>query len=140
MIRKHTHCLLLLAFLAGSGPLPAAEEAADTTPWEKIRAVPMSGGLKALWGVGGIDRDYNGQQAQAHGMELTDLILTYTDYPGKQAQKIRTCLDADTAHRRNPWNKPPFFESVIKRNIRDKISKGSIAVHDIEFSFEQDPA
>jgi hypothetical protein len=137
---KHSPSLLLIAFLAGGGALSAAEESANTTPWEKIRAVPMSGGLKAFWNVGGISRDFNVLHAQEHGMELVDLHLTYSDYPGKQAQNIRTWLDSDPAHKRNPWSKPSFFEPVIKRNIRDKISKGAIAVHDIEFSFEQDPA
>jgi FecR-like protein len=121
-------------------PAPPAAPATTITPWEKIRAVPMLGGLKMFWNVGGVSRDSNMAQAKAHGMELVDLHLTYADYAGEQKQNIRTWLDADPAHRRNPWNKPSFFEPVIKRNIRDKASQGSIAVHDIEFTFEQDPA
>lgn len=100
----------------------------------------MRGGLRAFWNVGGISRISNEEQAQARGMELIDLHMTYADYPGRQARNIRDWFDADPARRHNPWLKPSFFESVIKRNIQNKGRKGAVAVHDIEFQFEQDPA
>ena len=39
----------------------------------------------------------------------------------------------------NPWNKPPFFERIIRRNINQKPSTGTY-VQDIEFDFEEDVA
>lgn len=108
---------------------------AMTTPWEKIRAVPMSGDLRVFWDVGCRDRDYNREQAVNHGLKIVDLLGTYSDYPGKQKENISKFLEGN---RTNPWKKPEYFERIIKRNIASGGGKGAIFVHDIEFGFEED--
>jgi hypothetical protein len=119
--------------------LPAASFASESEspppPWEQLRSVPMSGGLHVFWNVGGRDRAFNEEQAVRHGFELVDLLGTYSDYPGKQKENINTFL---ATNRTNPWNKPEFFERIVKRNIAASGGKGSIFVHDIEFPFEED--
>ncbi|MBM3858918.1 MAG: hypothetical protein FJ395_04625 [Verrucomicrobia bacterium] len=107
----------------------------ETTPWEKIRATPMSGDLKVFWNVAGGDNAYNYEQAKAHGFLMVDLLNTYSDYPGRQKESIETFLETNKT---NPWRKPDFFERIIKRNITDKNAQSAIFVHDIEFDFEED--
>lgn len=107
------------------------------TPWDQIRSVPMAGGLRAFWDVGGGDRDYNREQAARHGFQIVDLLGTYSDYPGRQKENINNYLKENRA---NPWRKPEFFERIIKRNIAAVGGKGAIFVHDIEFDFEEDVA
>jgi hypothetical protein len=128
---------LLLA--CGLGFVPMCLGASDSepapTPWEQIRPVPMSGDLRVFWDVGGRDRAYNEEQAVKHGFKPVDLLGTYSDYPGKQKENINTFL---ATNRTNPWNKPEFFERIIKRNIAARGGKGAIFVHDIEFDFEED--
>jgi hypothetical protein len=41
-------------------------------------------------------------------------------------------------NRTNPWEKPDFFERIIRRNIGQAGRDGEIFVHDIEFDFEED--
>jgi len=92
----------------------------------------MRGGLKAFWNVGGKDRDPNERAAVAHGFELVDLLNTFSDYPGGQKEKI-------VPDSSNPWNKPPFFERIVRRNIA--ATRGlPIFVHDIEFHIEENLA
>jgi hypothetical protein len=66
---------------------------------------------------------------------MVDLLSTYSDYPGRQKENIRKTLDANKT---NPWQKPEFFERIIKRNIEQRGNQNAIFVHDIEFSFEED--
>ena len=107
----------------------AAEKTNALPEWSGIRSFRMQGGLKAFWNVGGKDRDANEQAAVAHGFERVDLLNTYSDYPGRQQEKI-------VPDGQNPWNKPPFFERIIRRNIA--ATRGlPLFVHDIEFHFEE---
>jgi hypothetical protein len=89
----------------------------------------MKGGLKAFWNVGGKDRDQNEREALARGFEGVALLNTYSDYPGKQREKIVP----DGA---NPWAKPPYFERIVRRNIDATVGR-AVFVHDIEFHFEE---
>jgi len=113
---------------------------AESTPsWEDIRAFKMKGELKAFWNVGGRDRknrEYSTSEAVKHGFLLVDLLGTYADYPGRQKENIRKFLE-HTNNRTNPWNKPPFFEKIIRRNIAGR-GGNAIFVHDIEFPLETD--
>lgn len=135
--------ILLINLLLASHALLEAQEKptpGDTGPasppsWEQIRHVPMSGGLRAFWNVAGGDNPTNYREAAAHGFEMVDLLNTYSDYPGRQKENIRTTIDA---HASNPWQKPDFFERIIRRNIENRGNKASIFVHDIEFTFEED--
>jgi len=113
------------------------QEAATNPPWAELRNVPMKGGLRAFWNVGGGDRPYNDAQAVAHGFELVNLLNTYSDYPGKQKENIGKALEGN---RTNPWQKPEFFERIIRRNIAAVNAAGTIFVHDIEFPIEDDSA
>ncbi len=118
---------VLLTLICSGGY--AAEES-PLPEWGSIASVKFKGGLKAFWNVGGKDRDANEQQAAAHGFERVDLLNTYSDYPGRQQEKI--IPDGN-----NPWEKPSFFERIIRRNIGENRAR-QIFVHDIEFSYEED--
>lgn len=95
----------------------------------------MRGGLKVFWDVGGGDKAYNATQAVAHGFQSVSLLNSFSDYPGRQRENINSWI---ATNRANPWNKPPFFERILRRNIEDNGGRGSIFVHDIEFGFEED--
>jgi len=95
----------------------------------------MKGGLRVFWDVGGDRTGENRKQAMAHGFESVSLLGTYSDYPGNQKQAIQAGK-GDTHS--NPWLKPDYFESIIKRNIDQRGNDGAIFVHDIEFGFEED--
>lgn len=98
--------------------------------WDSIVSVDFKGDLKAFWNVGGKNNLANEAQAVTHGFETVDLLNTYSDYPGRQKEKIIPNSD-------NPWAKPSYFERVIRRNIGTNRTK-QIFVHDIEFHFEED--
>lgn len=120
--------------LALGAALPAAAQAEPPPPplgWEGIGRVSMRGGLRIFWNVGGKDREANEREALARGFEPVDLLNTYSDYPGKQREKI-------IPDGKNPWAKPPQFERVIRRNIAMKQGRG-LFVHDIEFDFDEEP-
>jgi len=129
------HQLLLVC---GLGFVPmcysASEFEAPPPPWDKIRAVPMSGDLKVFWNVGSRDKE-NAAQAAARGFLPVDLLNSYADYPGRQKENISNYLKENHT---NPWKKPEFFERICKRNIQSKEGKGAVFVHDIEFHCEQD--
>lgn len=130
--------MLMLCLLAGlvfaSLASFAGKPVSAATGWETIRAVPMRGGLKVFWNVGGAAPE-NAAQAEAHGLLPVDLLNTYADYPGKQKENIGEYLKNNPT---NAWNKPNCFERICKRNIDAKGGKGAIFVHDIEFHFEQE--
>lgn len=117
----------LLFLLLGAASAEAETNAPPT--WDSLPSFAMRGGLRAFWNVGGKDRDVNGRAAAAHGFEQVALLNTYSDYPGKQSEKI-------VPNRKNPWDKPVFFERIIRRNI-DGTPPQAIFVHDIEFPFEE---
>lgn len=56
---------------------PAGEaQTSAPAPWDQIRRVPMSGGLRAFWNVAGGDNPTNYREAAAHGFEMVDLLNT----------------------------------------------------------------
>lgn len=111
-------------------PAAPAEDVGSLPTWDSIRNVKFQGDMKVFWNIGGRDRDLNERAAVDHGFELVDLLNTYSDYPGRQKEKI-------VPDGKNPWNKPDFFERIIRRNV--SAMRGlSIFVHDIEFPFEED--
>ena len=116
---------------------PSTKESGAAKPpsWGQIRPVQMSGGLRAFWNVAGGDNTMNYREAAAHGFEMVDLLNTYADYPGRQKENIRKTLDTN---KNNPWQKPEFFERIIRRNIAQRGNQNAIFVHDIEFTFEED--
>lgn len=111
-------------------PKSSAEDLGPLPEWRSIEILNFKGGLKAFWDVGGKNKAANQEQAAAHGFELVDLLNTYSDYPGRQREKI-------IPEGNNPWKKPPFFERIIRRNIGTNRTN-QIFVHDIEFHFEED--
>jgi len=120
--------MVLLALSAVMGVI--AEEVQPLSDWDSIASVNLKCGLKVFWNVGGKDREFNHQQAAAHGFELVHLLNTYSDYPGRQKEKI-------FPNENNPWKKPPFFERIFRRNIGTNCTN-QIFVHDVEFHFEED--
>jgi hypothetical protein len=124
------------ALLSAQEKLPTSDNNAPPPPaWDQIRSVPMRGDLRAFWNVAGGDNATNYREAAAHGFEMVDLLNTYADYPGKQKENIRKTIDSNAT---NPWQKPEFFERIIKRNIEQRGNQSAIFVHDIEFTFEED--
>ena len=120
--------ILSAAFWASA---TTAEEKSSLPDWSEIREVKLPGDLKVFWNIVGVpDRDLSEPKVIARGFELVNLLNTYSDYPGRQREKI-------VPDRRNPWNKPPFFERIIRRNVSGMRGR-SIFVHDIEFPFEED--
>lgn len=122
-------CVVLLAVLVPFSWSQATETNAPPE-WSGIRGISMRGGLRAFWNVGGKDKELNEREAVARGLEPVDLLNTYSDYPGRQKEKI-------VPNGQNPWDKPPFFERIIRRNIDTKRGL-PLFVHDIEFHFEED--
>lgn len=121
-----------------SSPPTAALPSTETTtarpaPWDEIRSVPMAGYLRLFWDVGGGDVAHSREQAARHGLQIVDLLNTFSDYPGGQRENINTFVKGNPA---NPWRKPEFFERIVKRNIAAAAGTGAILVHDIEFEFE----
>jgi len=109
-----------------------ASETNDLPTWNDLPSIRMKGGLRAFWNVGGREREANELAAADHGLERVALLNTYSDYPGRQKEKI-------VPNGTNPWNKPPFFERIVRRNIEATPPK-AIFVHDVEFHFEEDTA
>ena len=124
-----------VAGLAADAPGAVGQSPGAAPTWAQVRSVPMQGNFKAFWNVGGGDVEYNNREAVAHGFHLVNLLGTYSDYPGKQKENIDRALQGN---RTNPWEKPDFFERIIRRNISQAGRDGEILVHDIEFDFEED--
>jgi hypothetical protein len=104
--------------------------------WDDLPVLTMQGGLQVFWNVVDNTGGQNEAQAEARGFTPVSLLNTYADYPGKQRENIDTFVGQGST---NPWNKPPFFERIIRRNINQQPSTGTY-VHDIEFDFEEDVA
>ncbi len=140
--RNFIYLLSSVAFGIGCQSSPAKS---IYTPWSSIRSIKMKGNLKAFWNVYVGDHPFNYNQAEKHGFKSVQLSNTFVDYPNKQKENIDAFLLKNDG---NPWLKPPFFEKIIKRNIRNANVPGSggdfhtpgsaIYVHDIESIFEQD--
>lgn len=106
----------------------------DELSWESIDAFSMNGGLKVYWNI--IDHS-NGRLASAaysKGFQPVTLLGTYSDFPGKQQKNINI---ANKGNVTNPWQRPSFFEGIIRRNIQMTQPVG-IYVHDIEIPFSED--
>ena len=109
---------------------------AQKRSWDDLPVINMHGGLQVFWNVGDNTGGQNEARAEALGFAPVSLLNTFADYPGRQKESIETFVGRGST---NPWNKPPFFERIIKRNINQKPSTGTY-VHDIEFDFEEDVA
>lgn len=122
---------LRLSVALCSGLLGAAsgDEAGGLPSWSDLPSLRMRGGLSAFWNVGGKDHEANDLAAAGHGFGRVALLNTFSDYPGRQKEMI-------VPGRTNPWDKPPFFERIVRRNIAEKAAR-DIFVHDIEFPFEE---
>lgn len=134
--RNFIYLLSSVAVATGCQSSPAKNA---NLPWSSIRSFKMKGDLKAFWNVYGADHPYSYDQAEKHGFQRVQLTSTFTDYHDNQKENIDTFLTKNSG---NPWFKPPFFERIVKRNIKNDKNvytpKSSIYVHDIESVFEQD--
>ncbi|MCP9234084.1 hypothetical protein NMG46_28440 [Mesorhizobium sp. LMG 17147] len=101
--------------------------------WGNIPALSLAGDLKAYWNVIDGSKGEAAKNAYARGFEPVTVLNTYADFP-RQRENITVAIGS---HHVNPWQKPPFFERVIRRNIQQAVPNG-IYVHDIEFPFEED--
>lgn len=112
-------------------------KAASKLGWDELPQFSMRGGLKVFWDIGdgnGRGHGENWQQAIAHGfLPITEFEI-FTDYPGQQRENINDFLGKRPI---NPWDKPLFFESTVRRNI-EMLGSAGVHVHDIEFVFEHD--
>jgi hypothetical protein len=136
--RNFIYLLSSVAFGIGCQSSPAK---GVTPKWQSIRSFKMKGDLRAFWNVYGGDYLFNQDQAVKHGFKNAQISNTYADYLNNQKENIDTFLNKNTG---NAWLKPPFFEKVVKRNIKDAIGQGNtvgfnsaIYVHDIESAFER---
>lgn len=102
--------------------------------WDGLSPVNMAGGLKIFWNVTDRSKGENEREALARGFLPVTILGTYADYPGNHKEHIGRHMPK---HPVNPWDKPAFFERIIKRNIKLAGTSGTF-VHDIEFDFEQD--
>jgi hypothetical protein len=109
---------------------------AETIPpsWDSIRKIDMKGNLKAFWNIVGGDNKANQLQAIQHGFEIASGMNSYADYPGKQKENILSYIGEKYI---NPWVKPPFFEKIVKRNIK-QAEHSHLFYHDLEFPLEKD--
>lgn len=102
--------------------------------WDSIRKIDMKGNLKVFWNVVGGDNRANQLQARQHGLEIASGMNSYADYPGKQKESILSYIGEKYI---NPWVKPPFFEKIVKRNIKNA-GHSNLFYHDLEFQLEKD--
>lgn len=109
------------AMLAGQVP---AEKPAGA-PWAAAPSFEMRGGLAAFWDVGG--NPAQAKAAYARGFRPITRLNTLADYPGGQKENIARTMKRPP----NPWDRPPFFEKVVRRNIALRAPNGPY-VHDIE--------
>ncbi|WP_254020829.1 hypothetical protein [Mesorhizobium escarrei] len=103
--------------------------------WDNLPAVKLKGGLKAFWNVRDSSKGANAAIASDHGFASVTLVNTFADYPGGQKENIRNTLSRQPNY--NPWERPEFFEKIVRRNV-SKPSSSEIWVNDIEFPIERD--
>jgi hypothetical protein len=105
--------------------------------WESIRKVDMKGRLKAFWNIFTADNQVAQQQAIKHGFHISDTFNCYVNFDKTEKEDIFRFIRTSYP---NSWVRPPFFERIVKKSIEKLSQNGSIFVHDIEISFERDPA
>ncbi len=140
--------VLIFAFtLTGIASFSGAQNptATEVEGWDNIRNVTMAGDLRAFWDIGGAP--LHESAAVMHGFDSVNLLNDYSDYPGKQKRNITTYLRRNGRVAVNPWDRPEFFEEILRQNIKKladhpttRKDPGGLFVHDIEFEFEQDIA
>ncbi|MER8887036.1 hypothetical protein [Mesorhizobium sp. M0816] len=131
--------LVCLAIVAAFGSFAfctrsSVAQSAQDFDWSSIPAFSMAGGLEAFWNVGDGSKGEASKNAYARGFKPVTILNTYSDFPGGQRENISRAVGVKNL---NPWQRPAFFERIIRRNIERAPAKG-IYVHDIEFSFEED--
>jgi hypothetical protein len=131
-LRSFAVVIGVLIFVMYPG-LALTQPTADRVKWSETNGFVMRGGLEAFWNVGDGSKGENLKAAVAHGFTPITLINTYADYPGGQKDNITKFLGKDC---KNPWNKPDFFERIIRRNIDEQPTSGTF-VHDIEINFDE---
>jgi hypothetical protein len=130
--------LRALSFLLGLVGLlwsPSASAQADVRPWQDVPAFEMKGGLAAYWNVydwSAINRD----RASERGF----LSLTLVDPFASRANGPTGRITGSPSDR-NPWVKPPYFESTVKADLlrlASHLGPGpNDLVLDIEHEFDQ---
>ena len=113
---------------------PGAEDEAMTTPppWQAMPTVVLKGDLKAFWSVYGGDRDYNVSNSIKKGWQPSIFINTFTKDESGPSKDIVGSTDLS-----NPWQKPAFFEEVVRRNTAH-YKHPPFIYHDIELSINRD--
>jgi hypothetical protein len=132
-----TRSVISLLFVAVGSMLLCPALLAQTQTWDNLFNVDLHGGLSVFWNVTDRSNGENDRAAVAHGFKPLTILGTYADYPGNHKEHIGNWLKAQTTI--NPWNKPAFFERIIRRNIAEVGTTGTF-VHDIEIDFEDDAA
>ncbi|PSB04081.1 hypothetical protein [Merismopedia glauca] len=124
--------LCLASNLSCSEQLPAKSE--PPPDWSEIQSIKMDGDLKVFWGVAGRDSKYNLEESIKHGFTQLDGLNPYADPANRQKNNINRYLQQNKL---NPWEKPSFFEEVIKRNL-STLKNSDYLYQDIEFVFNTD--
>ncbi len=123
---------LVLAFTSTA----AAQAPPSAAPgWNDIPTFEMRAGLEAYWDVFDRTEGAHRNEALKRGFQPVSIYNTFADYPGGQRENVDRHIAAQNF---NPWNKPTFFERIIKRNIDVSAPKG-LFVHDIEPVLERNP-
>lgn len=116
---------------------PGAELGAATTSppaWDAMPAIALKGDLKAFWSVYGGDRDYNLSQATQKGFQPSIFVNTLTKDESGPGKDIVASTDVN-----NPWQKPPFFEAVVRLNSAH-YKQTPFLYHDIEIALNWEAA
>lgn len=104
--------------------------------WGELPTIALAAPFRLFWGIYGAENAANREEARRHGFEIAVSTQTLTDYPGKQKENIaRYVKDHPT-----PWDKPPYFERIVRRNIRDTdTANAGLLYQDIELFFHRTP-
>ncbi len=113
---------------------PGSEDVAATAPppWEDMPTIVMKGDLKVFWSVYGGDRDYNVAGSSKKGWRPSIFISTLTKDESGPSKDILGSTD-----RSNPWQKPAFFEEVVRLN-QSHYKKPPFIYNNIEIAINWD--
>jgi hypothetical protein len=91
---------------------PGSEDIAAANPpqWETMPSFVMKGDLKAFWSVYGGDRE-NNENAIKKGFQTNTVVGTLRKEEAGPGKDIIGSSDVS-----NPWQKPAFFEEVVRLN------------------------